>query len=504
MSPPDCALVFPPLWYFAAVPGDLSHAAGFLGEQGLEVEALDLSTGANHALLGSTPGWQALRDPATCGDHAAALAARDEVRARARALGSRFGARYNTRSLVLEGAHPEDLGRSLAIALDPRKNPLLPWLTDQARRLTDLAPRLVGIAACHPDQLVFGPALGRLLRQAGYTGTLVLYGGLEDVLSPADLVAELGPDHLLFEDFDAVLPGEPGPALLAALRGKAPAQPPWEAPDALPDFSWVEPAHHPFPTPVVDLHAGRGCPWGRCAFCAMGQRRPHQLPSAQWTLRAMERAHAQLGSTAFRIRDDLVSPSFLVELAGLVRARLPQARWTARARIHPRLSAPLLAEARAGGLQELWVGLESAVPRVRELMDKGVDQEHVLGLLRAAREAGVRVRLLCLLGHPGESLDEARQTLDFLVEHQHLWAGISLTPFELMRSSPVGQRPNHWGIQLTPDPLPRHRRLRYHLPTSHAPDLRALFPRLQALAALRAPTTAGPDPSHDWLLEDRP
>jgi hypothetical protein len=54
---------------------------------------------------------------------------------------------------------------------------VLGYLRDRAvPAILDGDPALVAVALCHPDQLVQVPVLGRLLRQAGYRGALVIYG----------------------------------------------------------------------------------------------------------------------------------------------------------------------------------------------------------------------------------------------------------------------------------------------------------------------------------------
>ncbi|HMY59299.1 MAG TPA: hypothetical protein PK472_13640, partial [Pseudomonadota bacterium] len=153
----------------------------------------------------------------------------------------------------------------------------------------------------------------------------------------------------------------------------------------------------------------------------------------------------------------------------LVASQLPFAiRFSVRSRFEPDLTADVLAAAHAAGLEEIWLGLESAVPRVRTLMKKGVDQPVVERILKDASQIGIRVRALCLLGYPGETADETRATIDFLDEHQHELASCALTPFLLMRRSPIGADPQSFGVTVTPDVRPRHERLR--------PSLAATWP----------------------------
>jgi hypothetical protein len=60
--------VFPPHWYYTAVPADLLYTGSFLRARGAPVRCLDLSAGALAALLGDLPGWLAFRNRNTYAD----------------------------------------------------------------------------------------------------------------------------------------------------------------------------------------------------------------------------------------------------------------------------------------------------------------------------------------------------------------------------------------------------------------------------------------------------
>ena len=523
----DIALVFPPLWYFAAVPTDLSAVAGALHQRGLRVGAWDLSAGFTHHMLGSHRAFVALRREQTYLDPGAQRQASSELFAAAAEAGERFGAQWRLRALTLSGADPTHLPSALRAGLDPARNPALRYLVQSAAEVLGSGPDVVAIALVHPDQVIHCAALARILRTQGFAGRLLLYGSLEDVLSPEDFAPDLlgEPPHLLFRDFDAAVIGDAEPALIAvAEAGSGPIAPglpnvllPGEervpertarSLDALPlpRFDWVRPEHYPFPRPVVDLRLGRGCPWGRCAFCAIQAHQVgYRAQPAQRVIRAMDAAHGQLGATHFRVRDDLLTPSQLRELGTLSRTLDFDARWTARSRFEPNLSRGVLATAAAGGLEELWLGLESASPRVRALMDKGVRQEHIGRILREGSALGLRIRALCMLGFPGETEAEARRTVDFVLAHQEHLAGVSLTPFELMRRSPMASDPASHGVAVAPIPGQRFERITCAIPVVASAGMddeqrRRLFResliRLEPMLTAGAP---GPGPTHAWL-----
>ncbi len=214
---------------------------------------------------------------------------------------------------------------------------------------------------------------------------------------------------------------------------------------------------------------------------------------------AMEEAHRTLSSRVFRIRDDLLTPRTMAGLTSAIEELSWRPTWTARVRLGDEWTAAELARARRAGLSELWVGLESASARVRDLMDKGTSAQQVDRTLDAAAEAGLPTRLLCLLGYPGETHDEREQTLAFLEQRADPRAGVSLTMFQLTRRSALAA--SFAGLRRRPDPVPRHRRLRHDLPFAYEPptspaDVERTYREGRARLALALGFPAGPFPSH--------
>ncbi len=510
----DVALLFPPTWYFAAVPADLSHTAGSLAQRGRSFWAWDGSTALLHGLFGDTDGFAALRDASTYAEPAKHARANTSLYERARELSIRFGCDVGPRHLRfdIDEAH---IPSALQRGTDLFRNPALSLLEDAARQALAQNPTVVAITLVHPDQRVHALTLASLLRP--HHDRIVLYGCLEDVLAPSDIIDGTdtidggGPEHLLFRLFDAIIAGDADLALDAmcdpdhALDGlpntatrARPGRPPRvEQPlEAPANLDWVEPEQYPTPHPVVDLRLGRGCPWGRCRFCGIQAHHPgYRAGPLERVVTGIRRATA-LGSHHIRIRDDLLTPRQLRELGdSLVSAGL-DVRWTARARFTTGLTHDVLQRARAGGLEELWMGLESAVPRVRELMDKGVEQRVIDRVMRDCDRVSIRVRLLCLLGFPGETAEEARETLRFVQRHPQ--ADVSFTPYMQVRTAPISQDAPPIGPS-TRARLQAADRIDAVVPAPRAPWLDDLLAEVLPIARDRAAQTPGPGPIHRWL-----
>jgi len=527
------SLVFPPHWYYAAVPADLVYTGSYLHAHDVPVRLFDLSAGLLHYHLRNSPGYQALRHRATYLSPERYQSASQQVASALEATAQRYRVEYSFAGLHFPGVDEQHIPSALTAGLTLSRNPALPLLQRTVSDILKDDPVLVAVALVHPDQVVQTLVLGRLLRAAGYRGFLVIYGAHEDVLSPEDLLDDLLPApgeplHRLFEDFDGAVIGEAETALLELQQALSTGQSLDGLPSLLaprhglsevptrgreklralsrPDYSLVDPTIYPYPEPLVDVRMSRGCPWNRCTFCAitMHQEGYRALPVAEVAPDLLA-AHRQLRTSFFRFRDDLLTPKQLLSLSQVMK-RLPfSARFSVRSRFEPDLSHDILAQARDAGLQEIWLGLESASPRVRELMQKGVEQPVVERILKDAAALGIRVRALCLLGFPGETLAELHETIDFLHRHQHELTSAAITPFLLMRRSPLGQAPESAGLTLFPDEHPRHERLRASLratwplaPTSQQIDA-ALERAIGLLGDRFVAMSAGPTLAHAMI-----
>lgn len=526
----SCALVFPPLWYYASVPADLLYTGSQLRAHGIDTRCFDLNAGLFSRLLKDDLGYQALRRKETYGNPEAGQLATGRVLETFAQLSARFRVRFDFLRLQFPDVDETFVPAAREVGLSADRNPALPYLREEVAKIVATSPRLVAIVLGHPDQLTQILALGRLIRQAGYDGCMVIFGSHEDVLTPRDLVEDLvgEPRHLLFEDYDGVIVGEAEPALSAlwdALHEKramdsvpnflAPKYGMNAAPSsgsqnltelAAPDFSRIDASIYPFPQPLIDLRISRGCAWGRCTFCAitLHQEGYRSRPVAA-VVADMAAAHRALGVRFFRLRDDLITPKQFREL-GKLSAELPfRPRFSARARFEPNLSRDTLAAARDAGLTELWLGLESSSDRVRSLMKKGAPQDVVERILQDAAELGIDVRALCMLGHPGETIAEVRETFAFLRRHMFRLNSFSMTPFILMPGTPIARAPEAFGLTIRPDSRPRHQRLRTRL-FADGPTLldekttQELFREgMQEIAGWFRSRLLGPTLSHSFL-----
>lgn len=170
--------------------------------------------------------------------------------------------------------------------------------------------------------------------------------------------------------------------------------------------------------PYGVLMASRGCPF-RCAFCHNLFGRTMRYRSPGDIAGEMARLHQR-----HEVRDFLICDNIFNADLGKAKEIL---RAVAELPLGPRLYFPqglrgdrwddefldLLAEA---GTVELVYAVESASPRILQLMNKELDLERVVAGIHATAARGILVNAFFMIGYPGETEEELKATVQLIQE----------------------------------------------------------------------------------------
>ena len=79
-----------------------------------------------------------------------------------------------------------------------------------------------------------------------------------------------------------------------------------------------------------------------------------------------------------------------------------------------RLNEEVIAMLKSCGCFRVWIGAESGSQRIIDAMDRRVDVGQVRAMIRSAREAGIQAGTFIMLGYPGETESDIRETVEHL------------------------------------------------------------------------------------------
>lgn len=347
----------------------------------------------------------------------------------------------------LSAFNPEDLERVASGAADTL---FAPYFRDELlSQILAEQPRIIAISINFLHQALPAFELAGMLRRALPGVLLVAGGGL--ITSWQEPLRRL---DLRLPPFDRLVFG-PGETTLAALA-KGSMDDGYALADAtgisfVPDFSFARISDYFSPRPVLPLSASRGCYWQRCLFCPEATApvhpytatRPAVLPMMMRQLAdSYAISHIQLTDNAVPVNMLKVLADQPETLAGL--------NWFGFVRFEPVLEdAAFVARLAQSGCRMLQLGLESGSQVVLDRLGKGVRLASVSRILDNLAAAGIASFVYIMLGTPGETEDDAEQTLAFLEAHASQIGFLNLAIMNLPRASGLLDNPRRHGIAMT-------------------------------------------------------
>lgn len=175
------------------------------------------------------------------------------------------------------------------------------------------------------------------------------------------------------------------------------------------------------------LMTSRGCPFA-CAYCAItvwGRRMAYR--SVENVVTEMRRVKARYGTRQFAFKDDTftLNRRRVVELCERLIAERLDVNWDCNTRVNL-VDEPLLRLMRRAGCNEIKFGIESGSDRVLGILDKGITRDDARRMARLMRKVGLLWSGYFMMGLPGETAADVRQTLDFMYELQPNFAAIAV------------------------------------------------------------------------------
>lgn len=182
------------------------------------------------------------------------------------------------------------------------------------------------------------------------------------------------------------------------------------------------------------IQAARGCPF-KCRFC--GADRVWGSAKPRWRAPedvVQEACHLRdaYGVTDFVMWEDTfgVKRDRVDRLCREMSRRAPQMRWVCLIRANL-VDDRMLAAVRAGGCHEVQLGVESGSDRLLRAMQKGVCLADIRRAVRLIRSHGLRWHGFFIIGFPGETLEEMKQTVGLIEELGPDTAELSIfTPYQ--------------------------------------------------------------------------
>jgi ribosomal peptide maturation radical SAM protein 1 len=205
-----------------------------------------------------------------------------------------------------------------------------------------------------------------------------------------------------------------------------------------------------FIAPALALETSRGCWWGQkhhCTFCGLnGSNMTFRSKSAERVAGELDYLSQRHQLRKFNIVDNILDLRYIEDLL----PRLPGAEpYTLFYETKSNLRRDQMKKLAQAGIRKLQPGVESMHDEILRLIDKGTTALQNVQLLVWARELGVFIAWNLLWDVPGEQDAWYAEMAEWLPLISHLQPpGVDRIQFH--RFSPYHERPDAWGLHLSP------------------------------------------------------
>ena len=180
------------------------------------------------------------------------------------------------------------------------------------------------------------------------------------------------------------------------------------------------------------IFTSRGCPFN-CTFCSSSLifGKKFRARSPKNVVDEVEEFVEQYKSNHIEFVDDLFifDKKRVKEICRELKERGLDVLWVCSARVDT-VDGEIFKVIRDAGCIMVYLGVESGVQRVLNLMRKGIKVEQSVRAVKLAKEAGLQVVASFVLGIPGETWEEAMETIRFAKKLDPDFVQFSLaTPF---------------------------------------------------------------------------
>lgn len=173
----------------------------------------------------------------------------------------------------------------------------------------------------------------------------------------------------------------------------------------------------PYPF-TLNIATTRGCPY-KCNWCAKpiyGNR--YNAHSPTYIVQQIAYLKTTFGVSRFWMCDDIfgLKPNWVQEFGQLLDDQQLSIRYYIQSRVDLLLKEDTIAVLAHSGLEEVWVGAESASQKILDAMDKGTTVAQIYEATRLLKKKNVRVAFFLQFGYLTENQDDIQKTIAMVKE----------------------------------------------------------------------------------------
>jgi len=193
------------------------------------------------------------------------------------------------------------------------------------------------------------------------------------------------------------------------------------------------------------ISTSRGCPCA-CTFCASPSIWGRKIiyRSAESVIAEMQQVIREYGVRQFRFSDDNLTCDAKALKALCTFLEGQEIAWRASIRVLPN-KIEMFEMMKRAGCVEVCFGIESGDPDVLRALQKGASVNDNRTAIVNAKKAGLAVRILFMIGTPGQTKQTVQRNIDFFESVKEHYDSIALTNFTPLPGCAIAENPAEHG-----------------------------------------------------------
>ena len=202
------------------------------------------------------------------------------------------------------------------------------------------------------------------------------------------------------------------------------------------DFDDIDFSQYFSPETVIPMQLSKGCYWGKCTFCDYyyGQQ-CFDIKKIDDVIDEIKYFIGKYKVKHFLFIDEAIPPKYYNELANAILKNNLKIYFYSFVRLEEGFTREVFDNLYKAGFRiGLW-GYESSSERIMKMMNKGIDVDERLRILRDAKEAGIWNNGLFIMGYPTETMEEIEKTISIIYENRDIIHSCTPSNFSLKKNA---------------------------------------------------------------------
>lgn len=322
----------------------------------------------------------------------------------------------------------------------------------------------IGISINSSSQIVAGLTLAHILKQE--TNAHINIGGnhfgrVADALEKYPEFFELFCDSLLVEEgeipvielakyVDGKIPIEEVPNLVYLKDGKVRynkiVEPRKLNELKTPSLDGYNFSQYFAPEIVMPFPSSRGCYWRKCSFCDHDFGMYYNIKNIDKLIAEIKTIKDKYNITKFEFIDEAISPSYMEAMSKRFIEENLNIEFFCDARLEDGFTKEVCELAYKAGLRMVLWGFESGSKKIMKLINKGINVDNRLKILRTARNAGIYNFAFIFFGFPAETKRSALKTINIICQNTDIINSYGKSVFTMGKHTKLREAPEKYGV----------------------------------------------------------